>query len=356
MKVKTLFLENFRNIKSQQLTPSDELTVICGKNGQGKTNLLESIWLLTGAKSFRASKDIELIKKGEEFSVITAGCVNFEKESNIRLTISQNEKKGRYAKINGVDYGRATSIAGTFTAVVFAPSHLSLIKGSPEGRRRFLDAAICQLYPSYIFTLRKYNRLLTQKNALLKQRDIDKEILSAFNDGLAAEGEKIMMERNNYLSLMFPFAKQVYDDISDKKEELFIKYNPCCKEGEQRKNFEQTAQKDIKAGFSTFGVHREDFDILLNESDAKIYASQGQQRSCVLALKLAEAAAGEQIRGEHPVMLLDDVLSELDYSRQEYLLTKIKNKQTIVTACDRKAFLKADGKIYEVENGQIKGE
>lgn len=338
------------------MTLSDELTVICGKNGQGKTNLLESVWLLTGAKSFRTSKDYELIKKGEEFSVISAQCENIEKENNIRLTISQNEKKGRYAKINGVDYGRATAIAGMFTAVVFAPSHLSLIKGSPEGRRRFLDAAICQIYPSYIFTLRKYNRLLTQKNSLLKQKDINKDILSVFNDGLAAEGEKIMMERKNYLNLIFPFAKLVYDDISDKKEKLEISYLPCCIEGEHRNNLEQTAQRDIKAGFSTFGVHREDFDILLNESDAKIYASQGQQRSCVLALKLAEAAAAENIRGEHPVMLLDDVLSELDYNRQEYLLTKIKNKQTIVTACDQKAFLKADGKVYEVENGQIKGD
>lgn len=340
----------------QEFEPSDNLTVICGKNGQGKTNLIESVWLLSGAKSFRQSKDAELIKKESNFAVLDADCYGYDKKSNIRLAIgnSESEKKGRYAKINGVDYGRATNIAGVFTAVVFAPNHLSLVKGSPDGRRRFLDAALCQIYPSYISVLRKYARYLTQKNALLKNKSIDKQILSVLNDGLAQQGTIITQKREEYINSIFPIAKKVYEDISKKSEQLTIKYEPCFEEKQLREILEDAVNIDIKCGFSTQGPHREDFLCFLDEQDTKVFASQGQQRSTVLSLKLAEAAMIKQITGEHPVMLLDDVLSELDFERQEYLLCEIKDKQTMVTACDHKAFLKTNGVIFEMENGKIK--
>ena len=174
MRLEHLQVENFRNLESAQLTPSPVLTVICGPNGQGKTNLLEAIWLLTGGKSFRGAKDAELIRRDAPFAVLEARFQAGDRDQQMRLTVGSRGTKrpGRTVKLNGADRGRAASIAGTFTAVVFDPNHLSLVKGGPEGRRRFLDAALCQLYPGYLVALRRYARTVAQKNALLKAYDI----------------------------------------------------------------------------------------------------------------------------------------------------------------------------------------
>ncbi|MEF9864805.1 MAG: DNA replication/repair protein RecF [Oscillospiraceae bacterium] len=358
MKLENLKVKSYRNIDYAEFTPSDGLTVICGKNGQGKTNMLESIWLLTGAKSFRGSKDTELVKKGEEFALIDGICKNENKKSNLHISIGTelSLKKGRYAKENGVDAGRATNLAGIFTAVVFEPGHLSLVKGSPEGRRKFIDAAICQLYPSYISVLRKYARLVTQKNSLLKSNEsmqYKNELLDVFDKGICECGYIISNKRLEYISLLKSFAVNIYKDLSKNSEELNINYEQCFKNGEINRLINKSRETDLRAGFCTEGPHREDFNIYLGNKDAKAFASQGQQRSCVLSLKMAEAAVAKNITGEHPVMLLDDVLSELDFERQEYLLCEMRDKQTVVTSCDPQVFVKTSGAIYEMAKGVL---
>lgn len=397
MIVTSLTVTNYRNIAAARFEPAQTLTVICGKNGQGKTNLLESVWLLTGGKSFRGAKDLELVREGCDFSVVEgtvcggAPACSAEEQSillhenraepapaeteldlptaalpdsshgdkkTIRIAIAGEgmQPRGRSAKMNGVDYGRATNLAGVFTAVVFDPGHLSLVKGSPDGRRRFLDAALCQLYPRYLALLRRYTRLVTQKNALLKsyyQTGGAKELLDVFDEKLAECGAAVSERRQSYLADILPDVVKNYDDIASGGEALRIEYQPSFAGGGLLQVLHESRARDLAAGFCTTGPHREDFSIYIDDRAAKTYASQGQQRSAVLSLKLAEAAGAQRVTGEHPVMLLDDVLSELDDTRQSYLLNRMEDKQTIVTACDAGLFERTSGKIYTMDKGML---
>lgn len=358
MKLDTMQVQNCRNIEKAVLQCDPELTIIAGPNGQGKTNLLECIWLLTGSKSFRGSKDIELIRDNQDFARIIGNTVSSQSENQIELLVAapQTGRRGRRAKVNGVEYGRATSIAGVFTAVVFEPGHLSLIKGGPDGRRRFIDAALCQLYPGYITTLRRYMRALTQKNSVLKkyyQTAQASSLLDAFDAELSQTGEEITKRRAAYLQQAALQAQLFYDELSQSAEKLSIQFLPCCDAGNQASKLQVSRAQDIHAGFSTFGPHREDFDTEISGKNARSFASQGQKRSVVLSLKLAEAAVAQEITGEHPVMLLDDVLSELDEKRQAYLLKRIAGKQCFVTTCDVAAFARTAGKIVKIWQGEI---
>lgn len=357
MKIHSLYIHQMRNIKQAEFSPDPDLTVIAGQNGQGKTNLLECVWLLTGAKSFRGSKDYDLVNSSYEFGRLEGKIETENVAKNIELFIGgkQNDKKGRFAKVNGVDYGRASSIAGIFTAVVFDPSHLKLVKGGPEERRKFLDAALCQLYPGYLTTLRRYNRALSQKNAQLKRYNGQDQntVLDAYDAELAVQGEEIMRKRAAYLQETAPKAEILYDEISKGTEVLKIKYRPCCLQGELAQLLSQKRNTDVQAGFCTAGPHREDFDCIINNTSARAFGSQGQQRSAVLSIKLAEAYTAKQITGQYPVLLLDDVLSELDESRQSFLLSKMGEIQSIVTTCDASSFGRTAGKIVKMENGML---
>lgn len=359
MRVTQLTLQNYRNIREAEFIPCPELTVICGKNGQGKTNLLESVWLLTGGKSFRGAKDAELIARDEPFAILDGVTQTAEGiDNHIYLTVGskQTPRPGRTAKRNGVDMGRASNLAGTFTAVVFEPGNLSLVKGSPEGRRRFLDAALCQLYPGYLTTWRRYARLITQKNALLKNFDRTPgaaDMLDVFDVDIARQGEELTRRRMEYMERMRPRATLNYEEISQGSEKLELIYRPSFGPEGLLEALQKSRRSDLRAGYSTTGPHREDFEVILGGQPAKLFASQGQQRSAVLSLKLAEASCAQEITGEHPVMLLDDVLSELDATRQEYLLTRMRQKQTIVTACDSSLFHKTEGELFRMEGGVL---
>ncbi len=357
MKVSSVELHNFRNFKKDHFLPDQELTIITGENGQGKTNLLESIFLLTGSKSFRMGKDIELVSHGEHKAQIIANIIK-QKKDEIDITIGgvPSNKRGRYAKVNGVDYGRATAIAGHFTAVVFAPGHLTLVKGSPEGRRKFLDAALCQIYPGYISILRRFMRSLSQKNALLKNRQEEKhkdELLDIFDKELCESGIEISKRRAEYLKYIGEYAEKFYSDLSGHKEKLKINFLPCTNDGDLESLLLKNRNRDVRTGFSTSGPQREDFDIQIDRQNAKVYGSQGQQRSVVLSLKLAEAQRAEELIGEHPVMLLDDVLSELDEGRQSFLLSKMNGKQNFLTSCDPSVVKRTGGKIIIIKQGKI---
>lgn len=358
MRVLRLAVKQWRNIEAARFEPGPGLNVICGQNGQGKTNLLEAVWMLTGAKSFRPVKDAQLIRAGAPFSVLDAAIENDLGEETIRLTVGGPEtpRPGRTARLSGSDVGRASNLAGHFGAVVFQPDDLSLVKGSPEGRRRFLDAALCQLYPGYLATLRRYSRLVSQKNSLLKNwnRTPGADLMcDAFDQDLAAQGEEIVRRRCEYLSMLGPMAAQNYGEISDNRETLSVCYLHAFKPGTLFETLKAGRRDDRMAGCCTIGPHREDMELLLKDLPARQFASQGQQRSAVLSLKLAEAGCAARITGEQPVMLLDDVLSELDEARQDYLLTRMQKGQTIVTACDPGLFEKTNGRVFSMENGQL---
>lgn len=352
-------VRRYRNIAEASFEPGSDLTVICGKNGQGKTNLLESIWLLSGAKSFRGSKDADLIKAGETFAEITSTAVDEKGEHRFRLVIggANAEKKGRFAQLNGVDYGKASNLAGHFYAVVFAPNHLSLIKGSPEERRRFLDAALCQLYPGYLSLWRRYARALTQKNALLKDARRFSgltDLLDSFDEELAVCGASLIRYRMEYVSGLFPDACQNYASISDESEVCTFSYCPTAEqEPALREAIAAARTADLKMGYGTVGPHREDISVFIGKTDARVFASQGQQRSAVLSLKLAEASRIEAVTGHSPVILLDDVLSELDRVRQDYLLGRIEGRQVFITSCDPSLFSQTSGAVYQMEAGRL---
>ena len=363
MKLTRLALENWRNIPHALIEPEDGLNVLCGENGQGKTNLLEAIWMLTGAKSFRAAKDAELIRRGADFAVLDGAAECGGRVQTIYLTVGSpgTPRPGRTARLNGVDKGRAASLAGTFTAVVFEPDHLGLIKGSPGGRRRFLDAALCQLYPGYLALYRRYVRALQQKNALLRHSATGRErpyaekaaLLEVLNVELAQQGEAIQQRRRAYLERLAPLACSNYEELSHGAERLTLRYAAQFEPGGLARLLRQRQPEELRAGQSLCGPHREDLELLLDGQPAKVFASQGQQRSVVLSLKMAEAAAVASITGEHPVLLLDDVLSELDDGRKQYLLTRMREKQTFVTSCDDTAFLKTDGEVYRMSGGVL---
>lgn len=368
MRLVSLELQNYRNIQHAYLEPGQELTVICGNNGQGKTNLLEAIWLLTGGKSFRGGKDAELVRRGEPFASLEAYTLGQDEPAgeprHVRMTVStpDSARPGRSAAVNGAPPKRAVSLAGSFPAVVFDPGHLSLIKGAPEGRRKFLDAALCQLYPNYLTVYRRYVRVLQQKNALLRrEREPAQPLpyaekratLEVLNIELARLGEEVQRRRLDYLAKLSPLACSNYEELSHGAEKLTVSYAAQFERGGMAELLKRRAEDELRACQSLCGPHREDMELLLDGQPARVFASQGQQRSVVLSLKMAEAAAAALITGEHPVLLLDDVLSELDESRRQYLLTRMREKQTFVTSCDDTAFLKTDGEVYRMAGGVL---
>jgi len=358
--VKSIELENYRNIKHTKLEFCDGINVVTGENGQGKTNLIESIWLLTGGKSFRGSKDKDMINKDCSFARIVAITADDSYENKIELLIADTEgKKGRYAKFNDGAQKRAVSIVGKFYAVVFCPQHLTLVSGSPGMRRKFVDGAICQIYPGYIKTFKTFEKYLEQKNSLLK--NCNKYPLAEFNSTLdiynrniAALSFEIYKKRKEYIDLLAVKAKEYYSKISSGRERIEFKYLPFAEKEEDFYSLLcHSIDADKRAGFSTCGVQREDVEIYIDGESAKEFASQGQQRSIVLGMKLAESDILKEICEINPVILLDDVLSELDFKRQEYLLENIEGKQVFISSCDENRINLASSRKYLVKNGEI---
>lgn len=356
MLIKKVGGTNFRNLLNFEIEPHEKTNIIYGKNAQGKTNLLELIWLFTGAKSFRTNKDSFLINEEKEEAKIN---LLFEKEKNdneaeIRI------KQRRTAFFNEKKLSSPSSLAGNFCAIVFSPDDLSLISGSPEKRRRFLDIAISQIYPKYIEILKRYTRAMAQRNYVLKnikERKDDEEVLYSFEKEMAESGKNIIKYRKRYLELCEEYIKNIYSGISHKKEEFSLLYEPCVKEEVLLEKLKEKRKEDILNGYTSVGPHRDDIDFIIDKKSVKNFGSQGQKRSVALALKLSEAEVLNKINGEYPVALLDDVFSELDPERQNFILNHIDKMQVFITCCDPaniKNLLK--GSVFKVINGNIEKE
>lgn len=353
MKVKRLSLKNFRNIESIEISPSDSMNVICGENAQGKTNLLESIWLFTGAKSFRSSKDENFIKFGKEKANIELlfEAEGIEKDASIEI------KEKRKAILNGKKLKSPSLLAGNFNAIVFSPNDLRLVTDGPSVRRKFLDTALCQIYPSYIEILGKYTRAVTQRNQLIKEYRYDSTVgimLDVFEEEIANEGKKIVDYRKKYIEKLNEYLPSVYSGISCGKEELETLYISSIKDENLKEMLFSARKEDMYSGVTSVGPHRDDIDFKINGINARNFGSQGQKRSVALSLKLAEAEVIREKIGECPIFLLDDIMSELDPKRQDFILNHIKGMQTFLTCCDPDNVknLKA-GKIFNINEGKV---
>ncbi|WP_099205106.1 DNA replication/repair protein RecF [Scatolibacter rhodanostii] len=374
MYIKRIVYENFRNLADGEILPDEGMNVIYGENAQGKTNLLETIWLFTGGHSFRGTKDCELPKLEKETgnnSHYTKLKADFFKEERNQTAVLNIERGRRRSVINGVEKKTGSALVGKICAVIFSPEHLQLVKEGPSTRRNFIDSAICQINPSYVRTLTLYNRLLLQRNALLKDivRHPDlSDTLEVWNLRLAKYGVQIMIQRADYMRLLQPKCDFIYDGIAKGREDMKIAYAPNVffKQDEfteesleivMIEELKKSERTDIKTGHTTVGPHRDDLSIEIGGVSARLFASQGQQRSAVLAMKLAEAEILQEKTYEAPIILLDDVMSELDSNRQDYLLNHLYDKQVFITCCSPESVnLMQKGKRFYLENGVVSAE
>ncbi len=364
MRVLSVKFENYRNLKNDIIQPCEGVNIIYGDNAQGKTNLLEAIWLFCGGHSFRSSKDSETIKWDKDYARLEMRFFGQEREQTAKILINNGKKQ---VEINGVEKKSAAALIEKFCAVVFSPEHLNLIKRGPSQRRKFIDSAICREKLQNAVILSKYNRVLVQRNSLLKdiyRRPSLEETLSVWDEPLIMNGAMLIKKRMDYVEMLSQRAKNYHNGISKNSENLEINYVSSIEAKisdstdeiaeKFRKKLEDNRKDDIRTGITNFGPHRDDIEILINGKNTRAFGSQGQQRSAVLSLKLAEASVLKERMGEEPVILLDDVLSELDSKRQDFLLNELKDCQVFITCCEKsnKEQLK-EGKIFFLKNGEV---
>lgn len=356
MKITELKLENYRNIENISLSPYEGVNIIYGENAQGKTNILEAIFLFTGLKSFRSSKDSELVMFGKNFSRIKAQFETSQRKNTSEIKITDR----RRAVLNGVSLKSPTELMSRFPASLFSPGFMSLIQNGPSERRKFIDSAICQIKPRYAVLLSEYTKLVKQRNAVLKGDEDIKSVrlfLDCINDAFTSLGEEIYKERKEYLDLLLPYVSEIYSGLSSGKEEISFTYlrKGCHGEDNLSEIVKNHERADINAGITLTGPHRDDIEININSVSARSFGSQGQKRSAAIALKLSEAQVIKSITGEEPVILLDDVMSELDTLRQDYILNHIKDRQVFITCCDPGSILRmSEGKTFSIKEGRLR--
>ena len=354
MRLNELRLKGFRNLAETVYTPGEGVNVIYGENAQGKTNLLEAIWLFSGMRSFRGAKDQELIAFGAPFAKLKADFTNETRENRAELTLADKKT----VLLNGVKLGGAAGLLGKFSAVVFSPSFLSIVKSGPEERRRFLDASVCQLKPAYAGAVTEFSRLIKQRNALLRDVAFESslyDMLDVLDQRLAVVGDKLVEERNRYLTRLIPQVKEIYAGLSGGREEISLTYLGKTREaGGFGSLLKANRHEDLLAKTTTGGPHRDDLEILIGGVSARAFGSQGQQRSAALALKFGESAVLREATGEVPVILLDDVMSELDAGRQDFILNHIRDRQVFITCCDPETVGRLTGGVKtRIEKGRV---
>ncbi len=337
------------------------MNIIYGENGQGKTNIIESIWLLTGFYSFRARKNAQLIQQGGDEAEICDRFYSHMREQNAVMKI--NKKKE--ITLNGIKEESPRVMMGKYYAVVFSPATLGLVQDGPGERRKMLDIALSLIKPNYAVIMSRYLRVLDQRNALLKkmgERSFENDYIMPWDTELANLGAKIIKYRLDYIEMLSEISTEIYEGISSGREKFSFHYDfsPENISEEEIKekliaDIEKSRDADLKRLYTNAGPHTHDLVLNLNGRDARVFGSQGQQRSCALALKLGEASIIETVTGESPVVLLDDVMSELDESRQTFILNYLDSWQVFITCCDPSTLLRSKkGKAFEVVEGKIR--
>lgn len=357
MIIKSIELKNFRNYEDLDISFDDGTNILFGDNAQGKTNILEAAYLSGTTKSHKGSKDKEMVRFGEQEAHIRTTVVKKEKEYQIDIHLKQNRSKG--IAINKISIKKASELFGILNMVFFSPEDLNIIKNGPSERRRFLDAELCQLDKIYLADLTKYNKVLNQRNKLLKDmvyRPDLKETLPIWDMQLLESGKKIIQRRKKFVEELNEIVHDIHYRISGEKEELLLQYEPNIDDIFFEDELNRAKDRDLRYCQTSVGPHRDDLLFSIHGVDIRKFGSQGQQRTSALSLKLSEIELVKQSIHDTPILLLDDVLSELDSNRQNYLLNNIHDTQTIITCTGLDEFVKNRfhiNKVFEVINGTV---
>lgn len=352
--VSGITLQHFRNYEEQAVAFSDGVNLVFGENAQGKTNLLESIFLFSAGKSHRNVKDAQLIQADADFARLVLSFCMDQKDKTAEMLLFPDRRKE--IKVGGNKLSRLYELMGVFLAVFFCPEDLLLIKGNPSERRRYLDMLISRLRPKYFLHLQRYNKLLEQRNKLLKEPSPDTVMLDVWDEKMAEDAAAILRFRQEFVEKLLPLCGELHREISLGKETLSIRYHSFSEDADRAAVIAALGRaraKDLQYKMTTVGPHRDDLQVSINNREVKLYASQGQQRTAALSMKLAEASCIEQETGEVPVLLLDDVLSELDESRQAYIVNKLYYGQVILACTELPKQLAPNANLLHIEQGRL---
>jgi DNA replication and repair protein RecF len=361
MYIKNLELKDYRNYNGLSMEFHNGINILYGDNAQGKTNILESIYLCGTTKSHKGSKEKEVIMFDKDESHIRLFLERDEVTHKIDMHLKKNKPKG--VAINGLPIKKSSELFGILNIVFFSPEDLSIIKNGPSERRRFIDLELCQLDKVYLYNLTNYNKIISQRNNLLKQISFNRKLLDTLNVWdiqLVDYGTKVIERRKLFISQLNEIVYGIHKKLSGDKENLMIKYEPNVLAEEFKNKLENSVERDIALKVTNIGPHRDDISFLNGNIDIRRFGSQGQQRTSALSLKLAEIELVKKITNDKPILLLDDVLSELDRTRQNHLLSSIHDIQTIITCTGLEEFVSnrmgRPDKIYKVVNGTVTNE
>ncbi|MGI6721262.1 MAG: DNA replication/repair protein RecF [Anaerovoracaceae bacterium] len=359
MYISELSLFNYRNYEDERIEFDPGVNIIMGENAQGKTNLIESIYLCSLGKSFRTSRYRDLIRFGEDFCRVSV-VFQREDESRIDMVVTRDGKKA--AKIDGIKVQRISELLDHIISVVFSPEDLKIVKEDPAKRRNFMDREMSQLKLSYLNTLKLYNRVLSQRNAYLKENRDEKNGLYIWDEKLVEYGSFLMRERAAFMEKISRISGKIHQGITNGREKLRVKYRPSVKSDDENSiedvfmsELEKNEEADFFNGNTSRGPHKDDFEVIVDDVNARYYGSQGQQRTAALSLKLAEIELLKEEKRENPILLLDDVLSELDSERQKYLVEYLHDVQLFITTTDITDEIRESmkgGRIIEIRGGK----
>lgn len=346
MYLKNLKIQNFRNYSNQEIEFENGINIFYGDNAQGKTNILEAIFVAGFGKSFRTNKEKELIKINEAFTNIEILYKKKDRDGKIKISISDK----KYISINDVKLKKLSELLGNINLVIFTPDDINILKSGPAARRRFLDMMIGQLRPGYVYNLNLYNKTLEQRNNYLKQHINNIEMLDVWDEKLSEYSEKIYKYRKEFIDKIISKIGKIHSEIAN--EEISIEYVTDCENREEYiEHLKRNRKIDMIKGYTSCGIHRDDFKVYINGKEVNVYGSQGQNRTAILSLKLSEIQVIYDDIGEYPILLLDDFMSELDKNRISKFLLSIKDIQVIITCTDEIKI--ENSKAHKVENGKV---
>ena len=351
--IKNIKIKNFRNYNQEEINLEKNINIFYGKNAQGKTNIIEAIFLCSLGKSFRAKKDNEMIKLNEENAIVEIEYEKSDRDGKIKIEIGN--KKNIY--LNGIKIKKLSELLGNLNIVIFTPDDINILKGGPQNRRRFLDIMISQLRPNYMHILNLYLKTIEQRNKYLRQikeEHKDENLLEIWDEKLAEYAVKIYEYRKEFIEKIIKKINIIHKNITNGEEQIELEYITECDNKEKYLQLLKERRKlDIIKGFTTKGIHRDDFVIYINKKEIKIFGSQGQNRTAMLSLKLAELQVIYDEIGEYPILLLDDFMSELDRTRRKNFLENIEGTQVIITGTEKLDIENLKYLEYNVSNGKV---
>lgn len=362
MIIESVDLQNYRNYEFLNMTFDNKINIIYGDNAQGKTNILESLYVCATSKSHRGSKDKDIIRFGNDEAHIKVMVKKHGMNYRLDMHLKKNKTKG--IAVNGIPIRRAVELFGIINIIIFSPEDMNIIKNGPSERRRFMDMELSQLDKIYLSNLVNYNKVVVQRNKLLKQLQFSGDsglvdMLDVWDMQLVRYGSEIIKRRMDFIDNINSIIRPVHSKLSGNKELLNLRYIPCTTTDNFKDEVIRSRERDIKFKMTNVGPHKDDVAFFINDKDVRKYGSQGQQRTCALSLKLAEIELVKKVINDTPVLLLDDVLSELDANRQNFLLDSIGDIQTIITCTGLDEFVNnrfSINRIFKVVNGVVSNE